>query len=200
MSGIEVVPADGRIPFDDVVAVFGERGDASRCFCQFFCSPRGEFRSSHSRNMQALKDQVETYTPGLVAYRDGQSAGWAQIGPMERYPRFEAGARYGSKTPDPPAGTWALTCFVVSVGHRKQGVAGSLLDAAVAFAANAGASAIDAHPVDVRGGGARPSGSELYVGVQSLFTRRGFRVVGRTSPRRPVVRRRLHPNGATLGV
>ncbi len=84
-----------------------------------------------------------------------------------------------------------MTCFVVPVIHRRTGVAGELLDAAVEFAGHYGAGSVDAHPVDIRDKDSRISGSELYVGVLSLFTKRGFRVVGRTSPRRPIVRRRV---------
>ena len=196
MSDFTVVPADQSVPWDDVVRAFGERGDASRCFCQYFCEPSGAFKPSRKTNMAALLNQISDHTPGLLAYRQDEPVGWVQVGPMQRYPRFERSAGYGSKTVSPPSGAWALTCFVVAVGNRQEGLAGELLDAAVDFALSQGAASLDAHPVDLRGTTSRPSGSELYVGVLSLFTRRGFRIVGRTSSRRPVVRRRLQPNGA----
>lgn len=196
MTQLHIVPADSGACFEDVIQVFGTKGDASRCFCQFFCQPAGQFRSSRRRNIELLQDQVERQTPGLLAYRDDRPVGWVQTGPIERYPRFTASMRYGQAVPAPPPDTWAITCFVVTVDSRHTGVAGSLVDAAVQLARRQGAAAIDAHPVDVRVRKSRPSGSELYVGLASLFTRRGFRTIARTSPARPVVRRRLTKSGA----
>lgn len=191
MNKIEILPANRDLPFDEVVEVFGVKGDASRCFCQFFCDSPAEFKASRRHNIEKLRGQVEEGTPGLMAYREGSPVGWVQVGPLEQYPRFRRTAKYDSTVPEPPPSTWAVTCFVVTVGNRQDGVASALLDAAIDFAQRSGAQAIDAHPIDLRASNSRTSSSELYVGVLSLFTRRGFRTVGRPSPRRPIVRRRL---------
>ncbi len=68
-------------------------------------------------------------------------------------------------------------CVVVRSGHRRQGVTGSLIEGAVAYAASHGAPAVDAHPVDPP---ARMDLTMAFVGTKLMFERAGFRVVGTT--------------------
>ena len=86
------------------------------------------------------------------------------------------------------AGVWAVTCFVVKVGHRRRGVGAELLGAAVAHARAAGAHTLEGHPVDVAARERKSSSAELYHGTLSTFLAAGFEEVGRTGPTRPVVR------------
>jgi GNAT superfamily N-acetyltransferase len=83
---------------------------------------------------------------------------------------------------------WSVTCFVVRVGFRRQGMAAALLEAAVDFAAAHGAAVVEGYPVDVGERGSIPA-SELYHGAASTFAACGFEEVGRSSARRPVMRR-----------
>jgi GNAT superfamily N-acetyltransferase len=83
---------------------------------------------------------------------------------------------------------WFVSCFVVRVGHRRQGIAAALLDGAVAHARRHGARAIEAFPVDTASGA---SSAELYHGPLPVFEAAGFRTVARPSERRAVVRLEL---------
>jgi RNA:NAD 2'-phosphotransferase (TPT1/KptA family) len=68
----------------------------------------------------------------------------------------------------------------------------ALLEAAVEFACQQGARAVEGHPVDVaalRAGRAAPSA--LYPGTTAMFAAAGFAEVTRTYPTRPVMRRSL---------
>jgi GNAT superfamily N-acetyltransferase len=79
---------------------------------------------------------------------------------------------------------WAVTCFVVRKGYRRQGVATALARAAVDFARHRGARALEAYPMittDVLLG-------ELHVGTHGMFLAAGFTEVGRPSIRRAVLR------------
>jgi len=68
----------------------------------------------------------------------------------------------------------------------------ALLEAAVAFARDHGATAVEGHPVDVAGLKAdRVAGSALYTGTLAMFEAAGFVEVARTSRTRPVMRRVL---------
>jgi GNAT superfamily N-acetyltransferase len=183
--------------WDDAVAVFGARGDPASCWCQFFRLAGQDWRqSTRESNREALHAQVldaDAAAPGLLAYADGEPAGWVAVAPRAGYPRLARhralAALVGPDTLADPS-VWAVTCFVVRVGFRRRGVAAALLEAAVEFAAAHGASAVEGYPVALAPGERRAS-SELYHGTRSTFVAAGFAEVGRTSPARPVMRRAL---------
>lgn len=184
MVSIEAATADR---WDDVAAVMGSRGDPSRCWCQYFRSETGPFAiEDRDGNREAMRHQLTTATVphGLVAYDGERPVGWCAVAPRADYPRIEH-MRVPSAVPA-EAGTWSVTCFVVRVGHRRAGIAGSLLEAAVDFAGRQGATTLEAYPFDlgVRG----TSAANLFVGTLSMFERAGFVEVARPFPGRPVVR------------
>jgi len=85
-------------------------------------------------------------------------------------------------------GAWWVTCFAVQRRFRRIGVAGALLDAAVAHARQQGATAVEGHPVDTDAlQAARVSGSALFTGTMQLFVAAGFSEIGRAYPSRPVM-------------
>lgn len=174
----------------DLVAVFGTRGDPSWCWCQYFLTTGRGYEDSAENNRAALAQQVAgSRPPGLVAYLDGEPVGWVQVGPRPSYPRITGNrALVRARTADPQDGTiWSVTCFVVRVGRRRRGISAALLDAAVQFAREHGASAVEGYPVDVAARTTKVGGAELYHGVASTFVRAGFREVARTGATRPVM-------------
>jgi GNAT superfamily N-acetyltransferase len=176
--------------WDDVVTVMGTRGDPARCWCQYF-RLRGQAWQASTResNCAGLRAQVvdDPLVPGVLAYSDEEPVGWCAVAPRASYGRL-AFSDVATAVPDED-GLWSVTCFVVRVGHRRKGVAGALLDAAVGLAARNGATLIEAYPVDVAA--KKASSAELYHGALSLFLRAGFAELARPLPHRPVVRRAL---------
>lgn len=162
---IEIHPATTQ-RWDDVRAIFGTRGGASWCSCQYFADP--DWNRGHEANQDSLRHQIKHLDPpaGLLAYLDGEPVGWAQVGPSSRYPRFKP------KGHQPTAGVWAITCFVIRVGYRGRGIATTLLHAAIDHARAHGATALRARPTDTSI--ARKSNAELYTGILSTFDRAGF--------------------------
>ena len=80
---------------------------------------------------------------------------------------------------------WSIVCFVVPSPHRGQGIAAHMLDHAVTFAKENGATAIEAYPID------KPERSQprfLWFGVPSMFEKAGFVEIARRKPERPVMR------------
>jgi GNAT superfamily N-acetyltransferase len=76
--------------------------------------------------------------------------------------------------------------------YRRSGVGLALLEAAVEFARQHGATAIEGHPVDVAAlKAARAAPSALYTGTKAMFAAAGFAEVARTYPTRPVMRRSI---------
>ena len=173
--------------WDDVVAVMAGKGDAARCWCQFFRGTNADWNAGTSAGRRtALRSQLESGPPpGVVAYDEGGTpAGWCGVAPRAHYPRL-ARSLIAKATQDED-GLWALTCFVVPVRARRHGLSAVLLDGAVDLARRHGARTIEAYPIDlaVR----TPSSSELYHGAFHVFLRAGFVEVARPKPDRPTVR------------
>ena len=173
--------------WDDLAALAGERGFTSGCWCMWWRVTSKEFEERHGTGLrQDLNDLVATGPePGLLAYVDGEPAGWVALAPREEYPRLDRSPKL-RRLDDQPV--WSITCFTIGRRHRRQGVAAALLDAAVDFARERGAEVVEAYPIDT--GGAKRSSADLYTGTLAMFERAGFEEVARRSGR-PIVRRKL---------
>jgi GNAT superfamily N-acetyltransferase len=174
--------------WDDLTAVMSTRGDPSRCWCQWFRLRRKDFDGTRVADRRAmLQEQVGApVPPGVLAYDDdGVPSGWCAVAPRASYPAL-ATSRVAAVTADAD-GLWAVTCFVVRVGARRQGLSAVLLEGAVDLARRHGAKLLEAYPIDT--GVRTPSTAELYHGALPVFLRAGFTAVdARSSPARPVVR------------
>lgn len=197
-EGIAVVPAN-RASRADVDAVFGTRGDPARCRCQWFRTTGREFRAM-SEDERARRLYVQTQcgrpdalvTAGLIAYLDGEPAGWCAVAPRADYQRLRtaripwSGRREDRADPD----VWAVTCLVTRMGYRNRGVARALVAAAAPFARERDGRAIEGYPL-VTKPGERLTWGELFVGSVGMFAAAGFAQVSRPTPRRAVMRRAL---------
>ncbi|MEV7136268.1 GNAT family N-acetyltransferase [Arthrobacter sp. NPDC093128] len=67
---------------------------------------------------------------------------------------------------DPDA--WWVSCFVVRREYRGKGIGTVLLDAAVDWAAQHGASILEGHPIDTSGLAGAPSPSALFTGTLAM--------------------------------
>ena len=188
---IRVAPSTEAL-WDDVVAVFGRRGDdPSWCWCRRFLEQPCD--GNPADNRQALRQEISTASvaPGVIAYVDENPAGWTRVMPRDELPRIVANRAIRRVVNDDPH-TWWVTCFAVERRYRGIGVAGALLEAAVVHAGDNGASAVEGHPVDTDALVAQTtSGSALFTGTMRLFLAAGFTEIGRTYPSRPVMRREL---------
>jgi predicted GNAT family acetyltransferase len=183
------VRAAGPDSWPDVAAVMGDRGDPSRCLCQYF-RLRGRAWSSAtpSDNRVALRSQVcnGERPPGVLAYDGDEPVGWCAVAPRMSYPRVVASPNWRTDRPD----AWVITCFVVPVGHRRQGLAGELALGAVEFARSYDAPVVEACAVDTTAEARIPS-ANLYRGPLSTYLSTGFTEVARTSPQWVLVRQLL---------
>ncbi len=189
---VQVLPATAD-RWGDLVTVFGRRGnDPSWCWCRLFLSP-GSAASSPAGpapdNREALRQEIThaATAPGLIAYVGNHPVGWTRAGPRSAFPRVAGNRALARVLTDDP-GAWWVTCFAISSGHRRSGIASALLEAAVKFARDHGATAVQGHPVDVAAlSAARVSGSALYTGTMAMFAAAGFSEIARTFPARPVM-------------
>jgi GNAT superfamily N-acetyltransferase len=189
-----VVPAN-EASWEDLQTVFGARGEASRCQCQRYkMLPRESWASVGAEEL-ALRLRTQTdcghpepdTTSGLVAYLDGEPVGWCAVEPRTAYPRLLRSTRVPwagrmeDKTDD---SVWAVTCFFTRVGFRKRGVSRALARAAVDFARERGARAIEGYPMTTK----NVIVEELHVGTEGVFADAGFTEVSRPTLRRVVMR------------
>ena len=173
---IEVVPATPD-RWDDVATVMGGDGEIG-CWCQ---APRG-FDSGFGsrepgRRPRLLRDQLEGEPPaGMLAYVDGEVAGWCGFGVRPDLPRL---MRSRTIPAIDDKAVWSILCFRIRVGYRRRGVATALLDGVVDYARRSGAPGVEAYPIDPEG--ARLDVSFSYVGLTPMFDKLGFRRVLETS-------------------
>lgn len=191
---LTIVPAN-EASWQDLQVVFGTRGDPSRCFCQRYkMAPRESWASVGAEELAArLHEQTEcghprsSTTSGLVAYLDGERVGWCAIEPRPAYPRMLRNVRVpweGRAEDKDDEGVWAVTCFVTRTGFRKRGISHALARAAVDFARERGARALEGYPITTKD----VLLSELHVGTVGAFEAAGFTEVSRPTLRRVVMR------------
>jgi GNAT superfamily N-acetyltransferase len=184
-----------RLP--DLAALFGQGGDPKWCWCAYY-RMRGMnwSNATPAGNRRVLEQAVRTdaregRAPGLVAYRDGEAVGWVSLAPREEFERLEHSTSLARLDAKP---VWSIVCFVVGRKARGQGVATSLLAAAVDYARDHGATLLEAYPVDTAGG--RVPAANAFHGTLSMFEGAGFKVAAQRQARgssvvRPIVRRAI---------
>ena len=191
---ISVLPAN-EASWDDLQTVFGTTGPAVWCQCQRFKLHRKEYFAGFPAEERAdrLRQQTDAGHPesdttsGLVAYLDGEPVGWCAVEPRSHYEglvrnnRVPWQGRDEDKTDD---SVWAVTCFFIRRGYRKRGVSRVLAQAAVSFARDRGARAIEGYPITTT----NVITEELLVGTVSVFADAGLSAVSRPTLRRVVMR------------
>ncbi|TDD59470.1 GNAT family N-acetyltransferase [Kribbella antibiotica] len=173
---IDVVTPD-RWP--DLVQLFerpGPRGGVpvpGHCWCMLW-RDKLDTRADRKAGLKSVVD--EGRSPGLIAYVDGQPAGWVAVAPREDHDRLQRSRNYGPEPDDD--NVYAVTCLYVDRALRGTGVASALLDAAIDYARSAGATALEAFPkTDIA-----PHAQANRRAVEPKRTTAGWAAARRTSP------------------
>lgn len=197
IPGLTVVPAN-EASWEELQAVFGTRGAAAVCQCQRYkLAPKESFKS-FPREERAFRLRAQTdcghpdseTTSGLVAYLEGEPLGWSAVEPRTAYPgllrvyRVPWQGRAEDKGDD---SVWAVTCVFTRAGFRRRGIGYALAQAAVDFARDRGARALEGYPMLTKPGEEITWG-ELHMGNRSIFAAAGFTEVSRPTKRRAVMR------------
>lgn len=195
-DGLRVVPAN-EASWQQLQTVFGERGDAASCQCQWFRARDREFtdmpreeREARFREQTACGHPGAPTTSGIVAFLGDEPVGWCAVEPRTHYARLlRTRVPWAGREEDrADEGVWAIVCFAVRRGYRRQGVSTALAVAAVEHARAGGARAVEGYPKQLAPGKEEIWG-ELYVGTPGMFEAAGMRVVSRPTLRRLVMRR-----------
>jgi len=193
-GALEIVPLTPD-RWDDVATLFGEGGDPKTCWCMYWRLRSKDWSFANTAAVrEGFRDLVNLNrdpAPGLLAFRGGRAVGWVSVAPRDDYERL-TNSRVRPRIDD--VAVWSIVCFVVSKTERGRGLTSLLLDAAMAYAVERGAPALEAYPVDP--GDGRVPAALGYTGLLSTFQAAGFRVVHQIdSPqskvRRVVVRREI---------
>jgi len=158
--------------FDGMATMFAPRKpESSVCWC---LSWRLSSKENRELTGTARADRVRelcarTRAPGVLAYRDGEVAGWAGVAPRSELHPFATSRKIPHVD---ELDVWSIWCIRVRPGYRKQGVTSALIDGAVDYARSSGAPAVESYPVD--NGGTRVDTTMAFVGTRSMFERAGF--------------------------
>src|SRR4051794_4054348 len=192
---LRIVPAN-EASCEDLVAIFGTTDYPGRCQCQRFKIPgwiwrdsNQEERTSMLRSQTGCGDPDASSTSGLVAYVDGEPAGWVAVEPRTAYSKLRTSrvpwsGRDEDKNDDE---VWAVTCFVVRKQYRGRALTYALARAAAEFARSRGARAVEGYPM-VTEPGKEITWGEAHVGLHQVFDDAGFTTVTRPTRRRAVTR------------
>ena len=169
----------------DMQELFGPNGADSGCWCMWWRQTREEFDRLHGepnrRRMEALIRGGEV--PGILAYHEGRPVGWCSVAPRARFPVLDRSPNLKAVDGQP---VWSIVCFFIPRQHRRRGLSGHLIRAAVRYALSNGAPAVEAYPIDPRHSASRPGAA--FTGRLDTFLAAGFREVARRSPLRPILR------------
>lgn len=189
---LRVVPAN-QATASDLDALYGTRGVGAVCRCQRFKLERKEsFRGVTAAVLrlrqleQAACGDRDCETSGLVGYLDDEPVAWCAVEPRPNYHGLVRVFRVpwdGRDEDRTDRSVWAITCLYTRAGHRGRGISREMATAAVRFAHDNGAAAVEAYPI-INGA----LTEERHVGTPATFLAAGLREVHRSSLRRVVMR------------
>lgn len=192
---LRVVPAN-EASWADLQAVFGTTDYPGRCYCQAYkvrdcdwAAVAVDARRESLRTGTNCGDPAASSTSGLVAYLDEEPVGWVAVEPRVAYPRLLRVRTVWSGRDEDKAdeGVWAVTCFLTRRGYRGRGITYGLAAAAVDYARDCGATALEGYGM-LTEPGKEITWGELHHGAVQVYEAAGFRAVSHPSRRRVVMR------------
>lgn len=192
IGGVGVIDIRPLAPADmpALERLFGTTRGTAGCWCMWYIISVKEFHAGGAAANAAKFRALAAASPlpmGLLAWIDGEPAGWAAAGPRSRYARAVNTPTLKAADPAEHDAVWLVPCFYVRADRRRGGIARALLEAAVDAARTAGAVAIEGFPT----AGTRLGSTDRHVGTEVLFRSCGFTPVDRPSSNRVVMRREL---------
>ena len=174
----------------DLETLFGpERGANSGCWCMWWRLKKPEWdalgKDGRKKRFRSIVRKGEV--PGIIAYSGSVPVGWCAIAPRSATPRMNT-SRVAAPTDLVTSKDWAITCFYIASSHRRGGMMCQLVEAAMKYAKQHGASRIEACPIEPR---RTLMWGEGFVGIASVFREAGFVEIARRSETRILMRKDL---------
>jgi GNAT superfamily N-acetyltransferase len=172
----------------DVEALFGARGACGGCWCQAWRKTSKEFRAdTGEKNRRSLKKIIERGgEPGILAYIDGTPIGWCAVASREIYVRLLSSKVLKPLDEKP---VWSVSCLFILKGYRRRGVSSKLLKAASKFVKEKGGKIVEGYPVIPHT--EKMPDAFAWTGLLRCYEKAGFKIAGKWSEARPIVRKYL---------
>jgi GNAT superfamily N-acetyltransferase len=177
----------------DFEELFGSEGAFGGCWCMQWRLPESVWvQQLGVPNHEAFRNIVMSgAVPGLLGYIDRRPVAWCSVGPRTAFPTLRT--IEGLPDGEVDGSIWSVVCFFIADEFRSLGLMRPLLEAAIGFARERGATVLEGYPVEPRGELTPPLG---FTGVVPVFRDLGFTEVAHPVPHQMVVRRSL-TDGAT---
>lgn len=188
----------GSAHAEGLLALFGSSGNG--CFCNYwhFTGDKNAWLErcyvNPDANRAALTERLAgPALCGVVASSERGVCGWLKVTPAEQVARLYEQRVYRGLPcfqgpPGSREGVYAVSCLYVAEKERGQGLAKSLLAAAIDAAKSAGATSLEAFPRKTPEA-ERLRDDEVWLGPEAIFEAAGF---VRVSDFRPYPVLRLH--------
>ena len=174
-------------------AAFPDNPDWSGCYCLYYHSHEEPWEggppAAAAHRTERAAQVARGGAPGYLAYLEGRPVGWLNAGPREAYQHLRG-------LPGGGPGEALVMCFVVTPAARRRGVAGALLDFALADLAARGLTEVLAYPPRDNLPVELSWEAASYKEPLALYLSRGF-TLGELGGRR-VARRSLRSSPAPL--
>jgi hypothetical protein len=189
----------------DFVKLFSPKSGWNHCWCVHFHRPHPLPKKNGypparkepngiAANKKPLLDRGCSH--GILVYLDREPVGWCQYGPREELARIDRFASYKKVRPansntknKEPKKLWRITCFVVNKKHRRQGIAGVALRAALQSIKKQGGGIVEAYPVQDWSGGS--FGNLSTHGTVSMFKKQRFKIIAPFNNTNVIMRRTM---------
>jgi GNAT superfamily N-acetyltransferase len=164
--------------------LFDTKGPAGHCFCMYWKIGPVYRKRDGKENEESFRQEVKAgRASGLLLLEGEKALGWCRVGPRTSMPWLDKTA-FSKRFDD--AETWAIPCFYVRIGYRRQGISKELIKGAIDYARQNGAKILEAFPLD-----GDKSASTSFTGYHTAFLALGFVEVKRNKPTIPYLRLNL---------
>jgi GNAT superfamily N-acetyltransferase len=170
----------GKSLVGDFYRIHNEKNSAGWCFCAAWWvenwdgwSDRNADENRLVRNELLARGEYD----GYLLYQNHEPVGWCQVGPRDRLEKL---TRQFNLNPAPD--TWAITCFLITPGNRRTGLAIYLLQQILADLQSRGVGWVEVFPKR----GSELDATDMWNGPESMYLRAGFKVIV-DRPERPVL-------------
>jgi hypothetical protein len=140
----------------DFERLFTQGNGWDHCWCMAFQQARsksaGGLRTRAERKVRNHEDKLRLVemgsAHGILVYEAGEPVGWCQYGPGEELTSVDRRKTSGPRADEVNGDRlWRITCFVTGKKHRRQGVAGVALRAALEAIRKRGGGLVEGYPV-----------------------------------------------------
>jgi GNAT superfamily N-acetyltransferase len=168
----------------DFETLFNTSRTCTGCWCTWFRLPSPVFRSMSKEDKNAyMRTLVQSgKEPGLLAYIEGVPAGWVSVAPRTEFALLARSKKLAHVDDQP---VWSINCFFTDRHYRGLGLTRFLIQAAIQFAVEHGATILEAYPIDTEG---KVENGSLFYGLAETFRHLGFVEVARRTTHQPIMR------------